>query len=130
MPLREWALPKAGGAPEPPERRLFWQTLRKEPRAKTFRFVPALPAALAKQGCSLPSARSLRGGVARGFAGLGEPDGLSSWGGVRYRVLSRWRAVCIRIVDYARASRERFARIASLHTTFFHYPLGAPIWTT
>src|SRR6185503_10593546 len=39
---RVWALPKAGGAPEPSERRLFWQTPRKEPRAKTFRFVPAL----------------------------------------------------------------------------------------
>jgi hypothetical protein len=66
-------------------------------------------AGLAKTGLRPVPRPSLRGGVARGFAGLGEPVGLSSWvGGVRYGVLSRWRAVCIRIVDYARAIRERF----------------------
>jgi hypothetical protein len=62
-------------------RRLFWQTPRKEPRAKTFRFVPALPAALAKTGMR-PACRPLstgRGGA--GFAGLREADGLSSRGG-------------------------------------------------
>jgi len=61
--------------------RLFWQTPRKEPRAKSFGFVPALPAALAKTGWR-PACRPLstgRGGA--GFAGLREADGLSSRGG-------------------------------------------------
>ena len=73
---RVWALPQAGGAPEPPERRLFWQTPRKEPRAKTFRFVPALPAALAKTGMRTCSHTPLCG-VARGCEGLRVVDELS-----------------------------------------------------
>ena len=76
MLQRVWALPQAGGAPEPPERRLFWQTLHKEPRAKSFGFVLALPAALAKTGMRTYYHTPLCG-VARGCVGLGVVDGLS-----------------------------------------------------